>query len=121
MCARHGRRYYRWVHAHVPRRVWLAVLIPTMLLGIGTVGYRWIEGDPWTYFDGFYFTAITLTTIGYGELYPLSREARVFTIILAYGGIFTLAYFASELVRAAVTGELSKSSGGSGWTINWQP
>jgi voltage-gated potassium channel len=100
------RRARRWVHSHVPRRVWVAFLIPILLLTAGTLGYRWIEGDPWTYFDGFYFTAITLTTIGYGEVYPLSTAGRVFTVVLAYSGIFTLAYFASELVRAAVTGEL---------------
>ena len=105
------RRAFRWLHTHVPRRVWLAFLIPGFLLGVGTVGYRWIEGDPWTYFDGFYMTAITLTTIGYGELYPLSNEGRLFTVVLAYSGIFTLAYFASELVRAAVTGELREVIG----------
>jgi voltage-gated potassium channel len=91
--------------------VWLAVLIPGFLLGVGTVGYRWIEGEPWTYFDGFYMTAITITTIGYGEVHPLSNIGRAFTVVLAYGGIFTLAYFASELVRAVVTGELRQAIG----------
>jgi len=105
------RRARRWIHSHVPRRLWIALLIPLVLLGVGTVGYRWIEGTPWTYFDSFYFTAITLTTIGYGELYPLSRGGRVFTVVLAYGGIFTLAYFASELLRAVVTGELRQIIG----------
>ena len=57
-------------------------------------------------FDGFYMTAITLTTIGYGEVHPLSDRGRFFTVVLAYCGIFALFYFASELVRAAVTGEL---------------
>lgn len=105
------RRFQRWLHSHIPHRVWVAFLIPLLLLTTGTVGYRWIEGDPWTYFDGFYFTAITLTTIGYGETYPLSTAGRVFTVVLAYSGIFTLAYFASELVRAAVTGELRQAIG----------
>jgi voltage-gated potassium channel len=82
-----------------------------MLLGIGTVGYRWIEGEHWSYFDGFYMTAITLTTIGYGELHELSTTGRMFTVILAYSGIFTLAYFASELVRSVVTGELRQVIG----------
>ncbi len=106
-----ARRVYRWLRTHVPRRVWLAFLIPGFLLGVGTVGYRWIEGEPWTYFDGFYMTAITLTTIGYGETHPLSDPGRVFTVVLAYSGIFTLAYFASELVRAVVTGELRQVIG----------
>lgn len=105
------RRAYRWVRLHVPRRVWLAFVIPALLLSVGTVGYRWIEGEPWTYFDGFYMTAITLTTIGYGETHPLSTAGRVFTVVLAYSGIFTLAYFASELVRAVVTGELRQVIG----------
>jgi voltage-gated potassium channel len=96
----------RWFRTHIPRRVWATLLIAITLLGTGTVGYRWIEGPHWSYFDGFYFTAITLTTIGYGETHNLQIPGRVFTVILAYGGIFTLAYFASELVRAAVTGEL---------------
>ncbi len=108
--ARIGRAR-RWVHSRIPRRVWLAFLIPIMLLTAGTIGYRWIEGDQWSYFDGFYMTAITLTTIGYGELHQLSDTGRLFTVILAYGGVFTLAYYASELVRAVVTGELREAIG----------
>lgn len=105
------RKSARWLRTNIPRRLWAAVLIPAMLLGIGTVGYRWIEGDEWSYFDGFYMTAITLTTIGYGETHELKTAGRVFTIVLAYSGIFTLAYFASELVRAVVTGELKQTIG----------
>jgi len=105
---RHG---VRWIRTNIPRRVWAAFLIPAMLLVIGTVGYRWIEGDQWSYFDGFYMTAITLTTIGYGEIHELNTSGRVFTVLLAYSGIFTLAYFASELVRAVVTGELKQTIG----------
>lgn len=105
------RRTRRWVHTHVPPRLWLAFIIPAFLLSVGTVGYRWIEGEHWSYFDGFYMTAITLTTIGYGETHELSTRGRAFTVVLAYSGIFTLAYFASELVRAVVTGELRQAIG----------
>jgi voltage-gated potassium channel len=105
------RNGVRWVRMYLPRRIWGALVIPAMLLGIGTIGYRWIEGEQWSYFDGFYMTAITLTTIGYGEVHELGTSGRVFTVILAYSGIFTLAYFASELVRAVVTGELKQTIG----------
>ncbi len=106
-----GRRFRRWVHSHVPPRLWLAFLIPAGLLGIGSLGYRWIEGEKWSYFDGFYMTAITLTTIGYGETHELSNNGRLFTVVLAFSGIFTLGYFASELVRAVVTGQLRQAIG----------
>ncbi len=101
------RRCRRWV----PVRLWRSILIPVVLLGIGTVGYPLIEGDPWTPFDGFYMTAVTLTTIGYGETHPLSTPGRAFTVVLAYGGIFTLAYFMTELVRTVLTGELRELLG----------
>jgi len=100
------RRALRRILHLIPMQLWWAVLVPIALLSIGTIGYPLIEGEPWSHFDGFYMTAITLTTIGYGELYPLSMAGRLFTVALAYGGIFTLAYFMTELVRSVLTGEL---------------
>jgi len=76
------------------------------LLAGGSVGYPLIEGENWSSFDGFYMTAITITTIGYGETHPLSPAGRVFTVILAFGGIFTLGFLATETVRALVSGEI---------------
>lgn len=105
------RRGWRWLRTHVPDRLLVTLGIALGLLGTGTLGYRWIEGEHWSYFDGFYMTAITLTTIGYGEVHELSGPGRAFTVILAYSGIFTLAYFASELVRAVVTGEIRRTIG----------
>jgi voltage-gated potassium channel len=100
------RRGVRKFQTYVPPRLRATLVVAAALLGSGTLGYRWIEGEHWSYFDGFYFTAITLTTIGYAETHELSAPGRVFTVLLAYSGIFTLAYFASELVRSVVTGEL---------------
>ncbi|MFO0803571.1 MAG: potassium channel protein [Gemmataceae bacterium] len=105
------RNIGRWVRRHVPDRLLVTAAIAFALLVTGTVGYRTIEGDHWSYFDGFYMTAITLTTIGYGEIHELSQAGRAFTVVLAYSGIFTLAYFASELVRGVVTGELRAAIG----------
>lgn len=105
---RTARRTFRVVS---PRRIGRAAFFPILLLIIGTVGYRWIEGDQWSYFDGFYMTAITLTTIGYGELHELSTEGRLFTVVLAYSGVFTLFYLATEAVRVVMTGELREFLG----------
>jgi voltage-gated potassium channel len=106
-----SRLALRWIRRHVPRRITVTLGVAAALLAAGTLGYRWIEGERWSYFDGFYMTAITLTTIGYGETHELSNRGRFFTVILAYSGIFTLAYFASELIRSVVSGELRAAIG----------
>jgi voltage-gated potassium channel len=106
-----GRYGLRWMRARFPYRLRVTLGFALLLLAIGTVGYRNIEGPHWSYFDGFYMTAITLTTIGYGETHELSNSGRLFTVILAYSGIFTLTYFASELIRSVVSGELRATIG----------
>jgi voltage-gated potassium channel len=83
------------------------ILVPICIVAIGTVAYPTIEGEKWGYFDGLYMTVITLTTLGYGEIpEPLSKPGRMFTMCLALGGIFILFYFATDIIRSIVTGEL---------------
>jgi voltage-gated potassium channel len=78
--------------------------IPTTQLGVGTVGYRLIER--WSWFDSFYVAVITLTSIGYGEKYAISTPGRVLTIVLAIGGVSTVAFAVTELLGTIITGEL---------------
>jgi voltage-gated potassium channel len=54
-----------------------------------------IEG--WSPGESFYMTVITLTTVGYGEVHPLSAVGRIFTALLIFLGVGLLAYSASVL------------------------
>jgi voltage-gated potassium channel len=56
-------------------------------------------------------TVITLTTVGYEEVHPLSPAGRVFTIFLLLGGVFAFFYTATELLRVVVTGEVQQLLG----------
>lgn len=83
-----------------------------LLVGVfaaGTLGYRVIEGAGW--WDSFYMTTITLTTVGYREIFPLSRAGEVFTTILLVGGIGVILFVATEVARQAVEGELRQIFG----------
>ena len=113
---RQKTRWYRMpgrlFRRSLPRRIRRMLPVPLGIVAVGTVAYPLIEGPPWTLFDGLYMTVITLTTIGYGEIpQPLSRPGRAFTMFLALGGIFVLFYFAADVIRSVVTGELRELLG----------
>jgi voltage-gated potassium channel len=61
--------------------------------------------DGWDFLDSLYMTVITLTTVGFKEVRDLSRGGQIFTMFLCLGGIFTLFYTATEIIRAVVSGE----------------
>jgi voltage-gated potassium channel len=79
--------------------------VPTVLVLGGTLGYYLLEPE-YSLLDALYMTVITLTTVGYGEVHQLSDSGRVFTIVLLLGGVFTLFYTATEMLRAVVSGEV---------------
>jgi len=70
------------------RRFLFIVLAIVATLLIGTVGFTAIEH--WQPFDAFYMTLTTMTTVGYGEVHPLSRAGRVFNSFLISFGVTTI-------------------------------
>jgi voltage-gated potassium channel len=88
----------------LPRRFLVVLLVPASLILVGTLGYHALEG--WSLFSSLYFTVVTLTTIGYGDLTPQTSGGKVFTMVLALGGVSTLCYVAADFIRAVVSGEV---------------
>jgi voltage-gated potassium channel len=70
------------------RRFVLIVVAIVTTLSIGTVGFTVIDGYP--PFDAFYMTLTTMTTVGYGEIHPLSHAGRVFNSFLIVFGVTTI-------------------------------
>ena len=89
--------YFRFV---VP----LAVLL--LLITIGTFGYMII--DHYTLFNAFYMTIITVATVGYGEVEPLSSSGKIFTIFLIITSFGTFAYAVSAMTRFVLDGEFNQ-------------
>src|ERR1700722_7634051 len=67
------------------RRIVLITGLLCITLAIGTVGFVLIEGYSW--FDAFYMTLTTITTVGYQEMRPLSRSGRIFNSALILFGV----------------------------------
>ena len=71
------------VYPHLkPFRLPLILTVVTML--VGTIGYVVI--DDFTVMDAIYQTGITFTTVGFGEIAPISDAGRLFTITLIIAG-----------------------------------
>lgn len=73
------------------------ILFPLLFIVLfsGTAGY-YILGQNWTLLESFYMTIITLTTIGFGEIKPLSEEGRIFTVFLIIAGMGVVASLISR-------------------------
>ena len=76
------------------RGLFITLLI-TLL--IGTLFYRRAEG--WSLFDSLYFSVITLSTVGYGDLAPTKIGSKIFTIMYIFMGIGILLGFVEKMTR----------------------
>ncbi len=87
----------------MPNPVRIAGVALVALLFVGTGGYRFIEGMPWL--DAVYMTVITVTTVGFGEIHPLSQVGRGFTIALILAGVVIGTYSITTLAGSLFSGE----------------
>ncbi|MCL4501844.1 MAG: potassium channel protein, partial [Deltaproteobacteria bacterium] len=91
------------------RKLVFLVIILIVLLFMGSLGFVWLEG--WNYFDALYMTVTTLTTVGYGEVHPLSKIGRVYNMALILAGMGVLFYIVTALARVVVEGEIKEALG----------
>ncbi|NBW40635.1 potassium channel protein [bacterium] len=76
--------------------LWYLVAAVLSVICTGSLGYMLIEG--WSLFDSVYMTIITLSTVGYTEIHPLTPSGRTFTMVLIIGGVGVVGYVLSKMV-----------------------
>jgi voltage-gated potassium channel len=74
----------------------------TLIIVVGTSGYMLIE--KWSFSDSFFMTIITMATVGFGEVHPLTIAGKYFTSILIIISFGIFAYAISTLTRFIVDG-----------------
>lgn len=86
------------------KNVILSSLLVILTLILGTAGYMLIEN--WGLLDSLYMTVITISTVGYSEVHPVSEAGRVYTIFLVFMGVGIALFAAGAVVQFMVEGQL---------------
>ncbi len=94
-------RFFRaiWSGLKDPAFRALAIMVGVVVTS-GTVFYRQVED--WSWIDSFYFTIITLTTVGYGDLSPTTAGSKIFTVAYLIVGIGLLLTFVERVAAHAM-------------------
>ncbi len=78
-------------------KIYIAISLMVAILITGVVGYRYLSDLSWV--DAIYMTVITVTTVGFTEVGPMSTEAKVFTVLLIIASVFIFAYAISVITE----------------------
>ena len=82
--------------------LWLTLpLLVSLALGITLLGQAVARKEGWSRFDSFYWSFITATTVGYGDVRPLKRKSRVIAIIIAFLGLTLSGIIIAVAIQAA--------------------
>jgi len=95
--------------SRLARRFVLLGSLVTASLAIGTIGFTVIDHYP--VFDAFYMTLITMSTVGYAEILPLSRAGRIFNSFLIAFGVTTIFLAIGVMTQTIVELELGETLG----------
>jgi voltage-gated potassium channel len=80
-------------------------LIVAIIFG-GTIGFMMVEG--WNFFESFYMTIITVSTVGFHEEHALTFEGKMFTAFLIITSFGTFAYAITAVTKYIIGGEYVK-------------
>ena len=86
----------------------LPLILTVLVMLIGTMGYMIIDHFP--LMDAIYQTGITFTTVGFGEIQPISDMGRIFTITLIIFGFVVFSIAVGIIAEVVKKGEFQKTA-----------
>ncbi|SEO29251.1 Ion channel [Salinihabitans flavidus] len=81
----------------------LALLAP--VIAAGTVFFHHVEG--WSWVDSYFFSVVTLSTVGYGELVPATTLGKIGTTVFIFIGLGIFAVVIQQIGRMAAENRLT--------------
>jgi voltage-gated potassium channel len=87
-----------------PANLYRVLLLFLLVIVVGVLGYMYLSND--SFVNALYMTIITITTVGFGEIHPLSQDEKLFTIFLILMSIVILGLIASVITQYVASNEL---------------
>ena len=94
---------------NIGHRLILCLILLAAVVLSGCAGFHFLEH--WGWFDAFYMTLTTMTTIGYGEIHPLSHAGRIFNSFLIVFAVFSGGFTIATVTQALLQFEFGKAFG----------
>src|SRR5690606_14571977 len=100
-----SQQYYNKFQEKSKLTIKIGIGVIISLIVFGTLGYHLIEG--WEIIDSLYMTSITITTVGFKEVEPLSTGGKIFTMVLIVTSLSSLIYVGTSIARFVFDGDLA--------------
>lgn len=93
----------------IRKRLYIVLFLVVVTILCGSIGYYVLLDGSVTFIDCLYMTVISLTTVGYGEVFPIlgNTPAQIFTMLLIIFGMGIILYGISTLTAFLTDGELT--------------
>ena len=86
-----------------------ALALPVLVVGGGTIGYMVVES--WGFLDAFYMTVLTISTVGYGEVHPLSITGKFLSILIILLGVGSVGFAVATASRLMIENRIRAALG----------
>ena len=93
----------------IPNNIKLAMILLLIIVVSGTFGYHILEDK--NLFTSFYWTIITITTLGSGDVFPLTDQGKFFSIIIIISGVSMVLYTFTTVMTFYFEGRLKTIMG----------
>jgi len=91
-------RMFKPLRSLIHDRSFRALLLVVIIILLGGM-FFYSRVEHWRLLDGLYFSVITLTTVGYGDLSPTTDASKIFTIIYIFFGVGIILAFITIIAR----------------------
>jgi voltage-gated potassium channel len=82
------------------KQIQATFIIVAFLLATSTIYFHFVE--KWSLFDSFYFSVVTMSTVGYGQIVPATVLGKLGVIVLIFSGVGALAILVQSVATDAI-------------------